>query len=1075
MRSNLRAFRAPGSDRRGSVFVLVVAILAVVALLMITLTYTTRMELWAARNFVDQIQGRVATVTGLPPFDPGLRDPPVIGFGATVADSTISSPLSARSTDSFLPSEDRRVPLNLRVDPRARVVATPHPEATPAVGGTFSGEGPRTALAGRSDSNADSASAPSGPNGGATTGLSGASTTGALTRASADTAAPEWATADQDWTARTVLLQGSFYGNSLGESFVADESAKWNVNAILPAPHQVAPELEGLLAFADAAHPGPASLPGVADFARFIDGALRARGVRAKVAPGELASNIVEWRYGPDGLPGTAHVDDDGNSGQTEPAADGIDNDDDGVIDNVEEETFSPLTNGIDDDRDGRIDEADESILSNGLDDDADGRVDNQEETLDEPGEFRVDVRARPLGDDRPYLSLERLLAVPGMSPDVFEILRPHLTVFSVSQPAFPADKNDLTSGYRQIDPNTASAQEICEALQRRFPHVPVETVAQFAVNVVDRRDPDDVPTTLRLGAEQGEYTGFEIGPRVVEVYPYTGQGNRDGDGDDGQYIEILNPHQRAVDVTGWKVEGVGVMVQLSGSIPAGGRILITDDYNESLDPDPEDDPGVGSLYDIFGVVSLGGSTRLIVEPLLEIPDDAGEVSLHTRENVRVDSMRYVDGLLVGAARKSFQRADPFTRKSVYGRSEAQPGTPGRANIGATEPTRREEEMLKAVESFQNLPFRSPLEILLVTSGASFAGDDSLEDASRGVAGSSDANDSGAEAEREADFGRSDAVSAFSGFRPRSGSETRSANERSDFTSLPALGGAAGASFDLSLVDVFMPGVAPARPTRVFGFDEFDPASKERPSRQSERLRALRDMPRALHGRINLNTASPATMAALPGFDDAFAYRVAWLRYAWLGGVDSTEAPPKALPEGMKTSGAWYEAIPSTETPRWRSLSAFLSDERLWDDVEYVERVERCIPFSLMTTFHSLSASVSTRNVANPTADDRDPTVVASSRIVAGDRGAPETVAFQLGDFSLQPDRDVKYSSPAQADWARHAEFHPLAPVELPRARRASEEDARRQSERMRRLRDDENRERENPGRASMIRAQTSR
>ncbi|MCL5270999.1 MAG: hypothetical protein M1457_10735, partial [bacterium] len=65
----------PARRRQGSVLILVIAILAVLALLTLALTYTTRAEMMASRNWSDNVQARMAALTGLPLLAAAPADP----------------------------------------------------------------------------------------------------------------------------------------------------------------------------------------------------------------------------------------------------------------------------------------------------------------------------------------------------------------------------------------------------------------------------------------------------------------------------------------------------------------------------------------------------------------------------------------------------------------------------------------------------------------------------------------------------------------------------------------------------------------------------------------------------------------------------------------------------------------------------------------------------------------------------------------------------------------------------------------------------------------------------------------
>ena len=109
---------------------------------------------------------------------------------------------------------------------------------------------------------------------------------------------------------------------------------------------------------------------------------------------------------------------------------------------------------------------------------------------------------------------------------------QPQMSAFQVT-PAVRVDNDDIggvvTStkgaeagelGWPRVDPNTASAETIYKTLKARFPHTDEALLGQFTVNIIDRRDADDVPTTLIVDSQS--YTGIELTACINEVCPDT-------------------------------------------------------------------------------------------------------------------------------------------------------------------------------------------------------------------------------------------------------------------------------------------------------------------------------------------------------------------------------------------------------------------------------------------------------------------------------------------------------------------------------------------------------------------------
>lgn len=171
----------------------------------------------------------------------------------------------------------------------------------------------------------------------------------------------------------------------------------------------------------------------------------------------DVIKAIIAYRYGPDGAPGVK---------------------------------------GVDDDKDNSL------LQTDGIDNDADGKIDELDEGIDEPDEFRPQ---QPYGDDNPFDTVEEIRLVPGIGEVIFNEIKDYLTIYSY-------DKNLDKEGKLRININKASPSKISQALQEVG--IPAEKAEQIAVNIVDFRDEDNSPT-----AYQGKY-GIERTPYVNEVMP---------------------------------------------------------------------------------------------------------------------------------------------------------------------------------------------------------------------------------------------------------------------------------------------------------------------------------------------------------------------------------------------------------------------------------------------------------------------------------------------------------------------------------------------------------------------------
>lgn len=424
----------------------------------------------------------------------------------------------------------------------------------------------------------------------------------------------------------------------------------------------------------------------------------------------ELARAILKYRYGPDGQPGVAGVDDD-NDGPGAPLAP---SDSVGISQWNPRGTIMDRTSPRGSPRGrprtptgspGQGDDL-ETLRADGLDNDYDGVVDEPGECVDEPDEFIADPRLKPYGDDRPFRRVEDLLLVEGMASELYLVLRPHVTVFSASELRIGPGRQAPAP----VDLNAATEQEIYRRLRWAFPEVTPEMCAQFTANIVDYRDADSVPYRIDLEGTAEPILGLECTPAITEVWPDST--TETGDGDDGQYIEIHNPYDVPISIEGWSVHIRNAStVNLRGTLLPGAYLIITDDYNESHDPTPEDDASeYGSFYDIFHNVPNHRDRLLVEEPTLDIPDKSGLIELVDQAGNLIDQFKYGGGSASGLTR-SYQRSDPRIRSVEVARC-----TPFRAAdqvrtpMGIYAPAR-----VVSSSGIQNAPYRSALELFHIS------------------------------------------------------------------------------------------------------------------------------------------------------------------------------------------------------------------------------------------------------------------------------------------------------------------------------------------------------------------------
>jgi len=415
-----------------------------------------------------------------------------------------------------------------------------------------------------------------------------------------------------------------------------------------------------------------------------------------------MARRITTLRFGEDGKPGRAYVDDNADRADTNVLSDGIDQDFDGEADNKEELIYSPLWNGIDNDLNGVIDNTGEGAERDGIDNDLDGSIDEAGEGVDDGNEYVADIRLPAFGDDQRWHTLSELKSTIDIPDDIYREIAPYFTTFSSSKEIYFIG----SKVYPKLNINNASVQEMYDALRDFFPEKNDRLLQQFAVNIADVRDTDNIPLVFPGSDIEKPVIGIELTPYIIEIYADSLTDSSDGD--DGQYLELYNPYPFSIDVDGWQLVTGSSYVSLEGDIAAEGFLIITDDYNEINDIEPEDEqPGYGSFYDIFDVVPNKSTKRLIEDPLFDLPDNEGIVYLRDGEGNLIDYQAYEGGVYTGVSR-SFQRKDPRVRLVYQSRPQpfTEPESEGTLRLSFEE-----------ISEFYNRLFASPGLIMYLSSG----------------------------------------------------------------------------------------------------------------------------------------------------------------------------------------------------------------------------------------------------------------------------------------------------------------------------------------------------------------------
>lgn len=273
------------------------------------------------------------------------------------------------------------------------------------------------------------------------------------------------------------------------------------------------------------------------------------------------------------------------------------------------------------------------------------------------------DPKARLL-DNLARLQISPNRSTPLFTTEEINKLEKYVTVFSQAPEIYNIDdKNHVP----RISFGAIDAELVFERLQKAFPHKKRELLLQFAANVADFSDEDDEPTIIDSNGKIVELTdstalpanitiGVEQVPFITEVYPDSATSAQFGDA--GQFVEITNPWGKSISLSGWSLRTANGSMPLTATLPAGGILVITDNYNT---PNAGSQPGQGSLVSIFGVTADGTMKQVMTVPSLNLPDRDSRVSLHNGQGKLVDIFSYDSSNNVDS-KKSFQRTDPLVR-----------------------------------------------------------------------------------------------------------------------------------------------------------------------------------------------------------------------------------------------------------------------------------------------------------------------------------------------------------------------------------------------------------------------------
>jgi hypothetical protein len=318
-----------------------------------------------------------------------------------------------------------------------------------------------------------------------------------------------------------------------------------------------------------------------------------------------------------------------------------------------------------------------------------------------------LDLRVAPPPGFRRIEHIEQLIATSDnpllFTRDEVTKLAPYVTVFSMASESqnvgagAVVGKSTPPAIAEKISLKDLTAEKAYAVLAAAFPDKEDRLLRQYAVNLADVLDDDDVPSRLsdpKHPEPWNDLLGIERTPFITEVYPDSVTRGSD----EGQFVELYNPWAEPVSVEGWRLVVSGgangllgsAMIALTGQIAPNGYLIVTDQYDV---PAPQSEPGTGCFLAIFGRKGDETNRRVIQSAALELPNKNSFVTLVNERGQLIDIFSYTDRAKADS-RESYQRVDPTVRAFIV--AEATPFEQYAAD--RTAPAR---ELLRSIEALR--------------------------------------------------------------------------------------------------------------------------------------------------------------------------------------------------------------------------------------------------------------------------------------------------------------------------------------------------------------------------------------
>ncbi len=120
------------------------------------------------------------------------------------------------------------------------------------------------------------------------------------------------------------------------------------------------------------------------------------------------------------------------------------------------------------------------------------------------------------------------------------------------------------------------------------------------------------------------------------------------------------------MNLAGWRLDWGAGSHTLTGTLPARGFLIVTNDLKNDQDKTPEENQtGMGSFYDVFRRLPNGTSEQILEVPELDLQNNSiGRVSLRDQAGHLIDYLTFRSAAFTGQNR-GYRKSSPFSHIGV--------------------------------------------------------------------------------------------------------------------------------------------------------------------------------------------------------------------------------------------------------------------------------------------------------------------------------------------------------------------------------------------------------------------------